>query len=65
MCTLHILKNISCELISYNAKLALMGFKEGLLNIKFWIVFETNYKVVWLLVAYFYQELFNIIIMTA
>ena len=65
MCTLHILKNISCELISYNAKLELMGFKEGLLNIKFWIVFETNYKVVWLLVAYFYQELFNIIIMTA
>ena len=49
MCTLHIFKNISRELISYNAKLALMGFKERLLNIKFWIVFETNYKVVWLL----------------
>ena len=49
MCILHILKNISRELISYNAKLALMGFKEGLLNIKFCIVFEKNYKVVWLL----------------
>lgn len=46
MRTLHISKTISYELISYNIKLALMGLR-GLLNGG--IVFETNFKIVWLL----------------